>query len=39
MSYLASFLELHLPAQKVLLEYRTGAGKLMVKLGLVSSNG
>ena len=27
------------PAQRLLLEYRTGAGKLMVKLGLVSSNG
>ena len=27
------------PAQRLLLEYRTGAGKLMVKPGLVSSNG
>lgn len=35
MSYLVSFLELHPPAQKLLLEYRTGAGKLMVKLGVV----
>jgi hypothetical protein len=39
MSYLVSFLELHPPAQKLLLDHRTGAGKLMVKLGLVSSNG
>jgi hypothetical protein len=35
MYYLASFLELQPPAQRLLLEYRTGAGKLMVKLGLV----
>ena len=38
MSYLVSFLELHPPAQKVLLEYRTGAGNCCGKpSGLVST--
>lgn len=27
------------PCAEITMEYRTGAGKLMVKLGLVSSNG
>ena len=35
MSYLVSFLELHPPAQKLLLEYRTALGNAFVKLGLV----
>jgi len=35
MSYLGLVYKGEPPAQRLLLEYRTGAGKLMVKLGLV----